>query len=318
MRFVRGYSTASFEGVFAKIDEKLQPSRINTTMRQLVYRPRRQRELRSLKRPIVIDGEEVRKSKLWAGQPSAADLTNAIKLMESEGDFGVVKGLVKEYAQYYPGLLRANHANALIRRASELGLYNHAITLLRSTDLYQVVPKRLYLKEQVRMHAVRIGLFGKTNKHLDNFLKLFSRQTADDVQFALLRLVGVFNFSTTLPNGPLKPVDEHIEKALQGIEAELGKIASPKEFVDGKKKSELAILYTDLTLGLEAVRAQNVRSIDTAKLEALLNEVSGRFKTTTFSDELIERLRDGFAKEQTIGGGASAAPAASEAAETSA
>lgn len=290
-----------FETLFNRLDERLSRERLNTTNKNLVYRPKRAKELLSLKNPIIVDGKPL-EPRIWAGLPKKGDLSRCIEEVTNRDQFNQLKHFMKEYAQYYPNRLEPHHLVRLIRQATTIGLFAEAITFINSPALSPYISEAYY-KEQSRIYSIRlennlseesINETG-TSRYLNKFLKVFEKADSQTPGFShaldssLIKLTGLKSLGK-YDREESSSVQEEIKRQEEIVNGIL-KSANVEEQLSLRKKSQLATFYIDLK------RASDIALSNNTKLTELCDAVGNKFHNLTFVESYIDSLKNGMAEE---------------------
>lgn len=286
-----------FLTLYNRLDERLARDRLNTTNRNLVYRPRRARELQNRREQVVVNGEAL-KPKIWPGQPKAADLTRCIQQVANEDEFNKLKYLIKDYVEYYPEKFETHHLVHLIRYMTFVGLFPEAVTFINSSAMLPF-HNEAYHKEVARIYSVRMESLNiesvehtGLSRYFNKFVRTFSRAEerfpgfSNNLDSALIRLTGL----KRLENYGVEDKELVAEvRKQENTVIDLLTNTSAEEQLGSRKKAQLAPFCIDL------LRASAV--FDAPELKTLRDAVCNKFKNTDFVGSYVERLKDGMALE---------------------
>jgi hypothetical protein len=286
-----------FSALYSRLDERLARERLNTTNRNLVYRPRRARELQNRREPIIVNGEAL-EPRVWPGKPRAADLTRCIREVSNEDEFNQLKYLIKDYVKYYPEKFEPHHLVSLIRHMTFVGLFPEAVTFLDSPAMLPFHGEAYY-KELARIYSVRMESLNiesvehtGVSRYFSKFARAFARAEdrvpgfANNLDAALIRLTGL----KRLENYGVEDqalVAEVRKQENAAIDALTN--TSAEEQLAARTKGQLAPFCIDL------LRASAV--FDAPELKAIRDAVCSKFKNTDFVGSYVERLKDGMSLE---------------------
>lgn len=278
-------SKQSFDQIINEIDSRLARSRLNTTNRNLAYRPRRAKELLSRKDPIIVNNEPLEPRK-WDGVPGKKMLLDAIKSVSSSDEFSQVKNIIREYSEYYPQNLDQKHAKNLLRQGSILGLYNDANTFSQSQNLRQVLNQEYY-KEQLRIHALRLKYTEGGEVKLDGINKLVEK-VGEGVEGALLKVVCLNNLASVSSTETIK---NELDDAIKFAQTEL---ITHESIVENTSRQNMGSLLITFKLASDAFKQNGA---DVGKLDQLVAKAGSNLKNHKFIEGYINNIEEGCKQE---------------------
>lgn len=286
-----------FSALYNRLDERLARERLNTTNRNLVYRPRRARELQNRREPVIVNGEAL-EPKIWSGKPKAAVLTRCIQQVSNEDEFNKLKYLIKDYVEHYPEKFESHHLVSLIRYTTFVGLFPEAVTFINSSSMLPF-HNEAYYKELARIYSVRMESLNiesvehtGVSRYSSKFVRAFARAEeqvpgfSNNLDTALIRLTGLKRLENYGVDD--KELVAEVRKQENAV-IDMLTSTSAEEQLASRKKAQLAPFCIDL------LRASAV--FDAPELKSIRDAVCNKFKNTDFVGSYVERLKDGMSLE---------------------
>jgi hypothetical protein len=287
----------AFADVYDDLSERFLHDKLNRANRNIVFRPRRAKELLSRKNPIIIDGKLLKPLE-YKGVPGSKDLFHLIGSISCEDNYKQAKEILLYYGRYARNSVDAVHLEQFVRQAGYLGLQTDAFRFVVTHELFADRIDGVVHQEALRIRAIHSELARRPNyqtKILRSY-KLVPEQTRG-LSCCLLAIAGLVNCAIH-SEGTAR---ELIKTKLQGL------INNCKELVDNAAIVEPSTdifnyvrfpFYVDCQLGAQGLERATVdlgiqHNIDVHKLRDIANLWGKAFKNNEF-ENYVDNIKNGF------------------------
>lgn len=292
--------TKSFQAVASNVETRLFRFKLNTTNRNLVFRPRRAKELESRREPIVVDGKALEPLK-FEGIPGAGALFQLIKSIEgNEERYERLKPIIRDYVTYANRNVNGKHVSLFVRNAASMGRLADSLKYLNHPLFKKLAHSRPVTKEVLRLRSA--AAFSNTQAEVvppqdyaQSVIKAYARAVEADQnpqRCALSTLASVYGLACSASSSSSSSAEAKtlLQTQLDKLAAQfsaLPQTIDKKSTMNYEKMSMLA----DISLGLKGLElAKTVEGInvpadiDTSVLTTLAKECNSTLPETAFSD----------------------------------
>lgn len=178
-----------FQQILSDVKTRLFRFKLNATNRNLVFRPRRAKELESRRHPIMFDGQALRPLN-YEGLPGRGALFGLINQMTENGSaerYEQTKSALQDYCTYVPGNVSNRHLSLFVRNAAQMGKLADSLKFLNHPVFADLVRSRTFNKEVLRLRscaasanrAINTGVIAPID-YANSVMKAYKRAVAQD------------------------------------------------------------------------------------------------------------------------------------------